>query len=394
MLFTKKIEDISYEDVVEFCSQEIKESVNLDYKEDFTSHLDKTISSFANTYGGLIIIGVRDEDGSPDASSEGINYVDGLSERVQNINISNIYPPVNLDVKVTKKTDDSKCFVVIRVPQSNLVPHTIRHNTSIYYRTGDVSNPEDLMDFEKIEWLLDGRKKAEDFRLKIIKIVKDRLERMRFLKGVGVLKAETHLCISPLYPDKAIASYEEIKNVKDSFTTNGYHTHGFPHFSPEIMNVQGGILSFDSRNNSHVNSVELNQYGLFYKVDNMSRQDRDGGNVIYKAYLSAFLGHCHLFLLSSLKFYEHFNFFGPLKFELNIKNIDNVKLYSLGSDPFDDNYVYPIDSSINISRIFTSKELANNRNDILTDIIHELAWSLGIRNLTREVIGQYIGQIT
>ena len=35
MLFTKEITEITFEDVVNFCKEQMPESINLDYKEDF-----------------------------------------------------------------------------------------------------------------------------------------------------------------------------------------------------------------------------------------------------------------------------------------------------------------------------------------------------------------------
>ncbi len=65
MLFTKDITQITYEDVFIFCNQRLPESVHLDYKRDFPRNLEKTIAAFANTMGGLVIIGVEDDDGKP-----------------------------------------------------------------------------------------------------------------------------------------------------------------------------------------------------------------------------------------------------------------------------------------------------------------------------------------
>ena len=65
MLFTKEITKITYQDVVDFCNQQISESINLDYKKAFPANLEKTIAAFANTMGGLIVIGVEDKDSKP-----------------------------------------------------------------------------------------------------------------------------------------------------------------------------------------------------------------------------------------------------------------------------------------------------------------------------------------
>jgi len=51
MLFTKEITKITFEDVVSFCNQQIPESINLDYKKEFPTDLEKTISAGANFSG-------------------------------------------------------------------------------------------------------------------------------------------------------------------------------------------------------------------------------------------------------------------------------------------------------------------------------------------------------
>ena len=94
MLFTKEITKITFEDVVNFCNQQISESVSLDYKKDFPSDLEKTISAFANTMGGLVIIGVGDKDSKPKLPVKGLEYQEGFRERVNSIILGNIYPPI------------------------------------------------------------------------------------------------------------------------------------------------------------------------------------------------------------------------------------------------------------------------------------------------------------
>jgi len=65
MLYTKTIERITFEDVVNFCAERHRESTYLDYKRQIDNSLAKTIAAMANTWGGLVIIGVEDEDSRP-----------------------------------------------------------------------------------------------------------------------------------------------------------------------------------------------------------------------------------------------------------------------------------------------------------------------------------------
>jgi len=79
MLYTTAINDISWQEVVDFCEQKIPEGGYLDYKEDFPSTLEKTISALANTLGGIILIGVEEDDeNKPVLPIKGINFHRGL----------------------------------------------------------------------------------------------------------------------------------------------------------------------------------------------------------------------------------------------------------------------------------------------------------------------------
>jgi len=95
MLYTKPINEIAWDDIEDFCNQRITEGLHLDYKRDFPQKLEKTISAMANTFGGIILIGVKEDDQSkPVVPITGIDLGRGLSERVWNIILSNITPIV------------------------------------------------------------------------------------------------------------------------------------------------------------------------------------------------------------------------------------------------------------------------------------------------------------
>ncbi|MHA1839473.1 MAG: AlbA family DNA-binding domain-containing protein [Candidatus Ranarchaeia archaeon] len=67
-MFSKSFDDLSYEDLVSLKHQQIPESLILDYKEslDLTSdqakrELVKDVSAFANTQGGLLLYGAKED---------------------------------------------------------------------------------------------------------------------------------------------------------------------------------------------------------------------------------------------------------------------------------------------------------------------------------------------
>ena len=57
-MFGVSIDKIELADVEAFCRTGVREGFILDFKLDFPSRLEKAVAAFANTYGGMILIGV------------------------------------------------------------------------------------------------------------------------------------------------------------------------------------------------------------------------------------------------------------------------------------------------------------------------------------------------
>ena len=70
MLFSKPISDLRFEDLEEFCKK-FHENTRVEYKSTFDDSvkrkLAKVLSSFANSYGGILIIGINAPAGVPQA---------------------------------------------------------------------------------------------------------------------------------------------------------------------------------------------------------------------------------------------------------------------------------------------------------------------------------------
>jgi len=169
MLYNKPVEQITWTDIESFCQQRIAEGAYLDYKREFPTHLEKTIAAMANTFGGLILIGVQeDEENKPVMPLSGIRFERGLHERVTNIILSNITPPVFPEIVAPRNSTKKSTIMLIRVQQSHETPHAIRDNTRVYLRTGPRNKPETLASVNEIEWLLEHRRKSLEFRKRFI----------------------------------------------------------------------------------------------------------------------------------------------------------------------------------------------------------------------------------
>jgi len=393
MLFTKEITKITFEDVLNFCNERIKESINLDYKKDFPSDLEKTIAAFANTMGGLIIIGVDENDGKPKFPVEGLEYKEGFSERITNIILSNIYPPIFPEIQVCEPVED-KTFVIIRVPQSNMTPHFIRHRTQIYIRTNDINHPEELAPAEQIEWLRDKRKKSEELRELLYTNALERYNNyLKLHNSSGISFGEATISIAPLYPSNPYKSPQEIKEIANEIKAMGYG-YEFPYSFYEARPIEGGAAKFFyNKDNQYIEYTELNQFGLlYYKKDLGSQEEESEGKTgkIKKIYLVQIIALIDLFLEASANFYERLGYWGLVKFKLSLEKLLGIKSIGIGRQLFFEKENISIDNKLNKDREYYVNDIKKRRIELLIELIKDIGWSLGWDYITEDEIKEVL----
>jgi predicted HTH transcriptional regulator len=97
-MFNLPKDEITFEVVENFC-REWPEGVRVEYKQEIKD-IPKIVSSFANTQGGIYIIGVKanQTDNKVVFPIEGIPETAGIEERIIQSAYQGIYPPVMPEV--------------------------------------------------------------------------------------------------------------------------------------------------------------------------------------------------------------------------------------------------------------------------------------------------------
>lgn len=167
-IFGKPLDDLTYDDIVEFCDQQIAESEVLDYKAGFSNmeKITKTLVAMANTSGGYVLIGVDDKDDKPNLPVSGIDaakYKDYRARIVASI-AAKVSPITMPDIHGYLDEMGKKLFVVGYVPQSSAGPHAIEINNKkkVLVRIHDSSRgyDEDEAEPEKYEFIRNRRAKS------------------------------------------------------------------------------------------------------------------------------------------------------------------------------------------------------------------------------------------
>jgi hypothetical protein len=394
MIFTKPIEDISYQDVIDFCGQGQRETIHLDYKKEISQSLVKTIAAMANTWGGVIVIGVDEQDSAPKLPVEGMPYLEHLRERVNNLILSNITPPVFPEIQICSSQDNRFTFVVIRVPQSHLTPHAIRGNTQVYVRTDTSNEPEELATLDRIQWLVDRRKRSEELKLSFLRRADERFNMLCKRNGVTLTYGDTTFSMGPLFPFELLRDPKSLRREileKIHVAACGATLPTLVH-RVEFQAVQDGTYGFFVNERTHyVCYEELNQYGFFYHREDIVQTERDEeGKETHFAYLHSLMSHLDLFLESMAKLYANLGYWGTLELRIALKKLDAVGFRDLpapqGYYKIDNLVSSPVDSSLEFRKTLQSRELVEERVRLVQDLLLEIGWAVGFSHLNPETV--------
>lgn len=320
MIYTSSVENITWSAVEEFCTQGIAEGAYLDYKRDFPADLARSIAAMANTLGGVILIGVEeDTDGKPKRPPVGIPLDRGLAERVTNIILTNITPPVFPEVAVCPDATKNKAVVIIRVPQSPETPHAIQSNTRIYLRTGNRNNPEELATLDQIEWLQSKRTRSIKLREHLFSEAMERsdvsfgfVNRSQGVRlATGGQPANLVLRVVPQFPHQQFITPPELKSVLHDIQVPDYYgtDHVFPLGGSNAVLLQNGAcISARQGADAGMRSyyTELSVFGqFFYRQTLITKYDN-------QSLVRASELFCRLdeFASSARKFFEKIGYYG------------------------------------------------------------------------------------
>ena len=262
-MFNLSKDEITFEAVENFC-REWPEGVRVEYKQEIKD-IPKTVSSFANTQGGIYMIGVKanQTDNTVVFPIEGIPNTSGIEERIMQSAYEGIYPPVIPEVIKVDVPGSEQIVVIVRVEESVCAPHAIQNSTRVYIRVGSVTQPykkPELSELDRIEYLFKRRQDTQIVAQQILDRIEARSSLIYTLNN-PIMK----LIARPVFAYRPIISPTAIYNL-------------YKHSN--VKRVPGGVCRFmkSSRHSNHElsdNYFELNEYGIAYYITKLN-EDEDG----------------------------------------------------------------------------------------------------------------------
>ena len=298
-MFTKSKDEITFEDVETFC-KERPEGVRVVYKREIED-IPKIVSSFANTYGGIIIIGVKTDESNnkPILPIDGIPKEHGIEEQIQQNAYEGIYSPVTPTVKIVKVPISNRVVIIVRVDESVRAPHAIEDRTKIYRRTGN--SLYDLVEIDRSQYMLKRSKESQQVTQQILKRIKERTESIGFPQDVPSIT----VIARPVFLDRPLISPPDIYEL---------YLH-----KNHIKRVVGGICYTLEKSDLY---IEVNEYGVVYRKEELHTYEER--TIDY----DMFVWNITELIQWASELYEKSEYLGSILVSVQLKHVLNTKLLS------------------------------------------------------------------
>ena len=359
-MFTEPIDEITFEDVQSFC-QEWTEGVRVEYKREITQSIPKIVSSFANTHGGIFLIGVEaDQKNNQVTSIPGIPQRNGIEEQIQQSALTGIYPGVIPEIKLVDVPNTGNVVVVVRVDESVQAPHAIQNSTRIYMRTGSITQPYELSDIDRITYMLKRRENPQTVARQILDRIGVRAGR-RFRPSPD--KPDLTIIAKPVFPHRPVISTSDIYRLCERKL--------FP-----LRRVEGGVSCVeDSR------YLEFNEYGVVYRRDELSIS---GDNAID---CDQFFFHIKVLIQHTIDLYKKCEYLGNIEISIQLQEVLGKILIDHNRYDYIEEITYNLrnvpecfDTEVRASKQCLARDLEGEkeRKDLVEELTCQLLWAFNV----------------
>lgn len=334
--FNKKVSDLTFEDIESLKSLGIRESEFIDYKEKLPSNdkIAALVTAFANTYGGWIVFGVKEDD---DAKPEAIVGVDGTGDdligRIAQLCYDRIHPAVLCDATTVDMPENERKVLVVRVFESDLC-HAV-DGTGHYVKIKATKKPVDREEFiaeadtGRISWLLNRRQKHVELRTRLVGKARQRADLMGGSSGHTSEEYSLEVSVLPMYPRRQVLALDDVYQVFQSTTAAvrdycplwlGTHSVNLAFWDQSLAAYRALDVSSGFASRSYLEIGTLGQ--VFFRLCRIIQEDGQGRYV----WLDTIMVFLIASLLQAYLMYQRGDHYGKLYVECTLKGLASTTL--------------------------------------------------------------------
>ena len=122
-------------------AERLSEGWTLDFKEQWSDEMLRHVTAFANTFGGLLIVGVSEKDGKPQGIV-GVQLRSELKTQIASSISANISPTPSFRIsECLHPKDRSRRIAVVRIRNVSKLHYLMKGDKPVYVRNEDESRP-------------------------------------------------------------------------------------------------------------------------------------------------------------------------------------------------------------------------------------------------------------
>jgi Putative DNA-binding domain len=252
-IYTSPVSQITTNDLAQLLEQKAVENLRLEFKSKEPNNEEtlKKLSSFANSYGGFLVVGVSADSGSGQIGGiSGVDEIPGYKQKIVDWCFQGVTPPIQVDVSVPIPTPDSpsKYCYVIRVEESLEAPHFLHGRKGIWVRINEFSGKAltkpvtALAEAGELQQLFHRRSEIVTRREKLLTRARRRFE--LFLESLkqDLSRPAFELSVIPRFPSRPYIEESDLASMVTNNVIKQYRQIEFPNRSATKLSQHESIL--------------------------------------------------------------------------------------------------------------------------------------------------------
>jgi hypothetical protein len=388
LIFSKPMSQVGTADLQELLSDNAVENARLEFKLQVPTKDEtlKKLSSFANTFGGFMVVGASAL--SADGRIDGLPGVDveaGYKQKVVDWCFSAVSPPLVVEVSdpIPVPAGGGRVCYVIRTAESEVAPHFLNGRNGVWVRTDEFSARFEarLADENELRHLFDRRKLIRDRRANLLERARKRSDAYAARTQTDGSGNRTRLgsllefCIVPRFPARPVCEQERLR----SFITASYVSWRgvtFPKPSNSIISQHESAIVLDA--NGDWSIFEANVWGMLFYCTKIDRdENKTPGIHPYEV-----VGKVMLFIRHADSMLLALGYVGPVLIETSLTSILGVGWLNIQRRMlFPNRHGSELDDDVTFSVETTSEALHEKPDGVAMDVLRYIFFSANLPDL-------------
>lgn len=373
MLFLER--PITVDHVRHFLAQ-FTEGLRVEYKRTFDQNvrdnLPKVVSSFANSQGGVLVIGVNAPQGRPQAPFDGFEPAarEELPLTIENICLATIHPPILPSITVVQSDRAGYCFVIVEVEESGEAPHAIENSRRVYVRTGNAASPYELAEVDLIIDLVRRRQDPMELGARLLSRAEE-----RSVQAVPRDSPGFEISVCPTFPRSGLCSSQEtwdfaVQNqpmLQELMPYNSLRRvpDGTSSLKPPDLPLMPGKY------------FELSRYGLLVTMMQFGMRQWDEGNPVRQLHFGGLVHAIINLCICAKRFYSAEHYRGNLTLKASLHHVQGQVMEFLIRQFMNDNgpdQFRCYANEVSVERHVGPFEDRAQQGKLIADVLSEITW--------------------